>query len=47
MRDPTPPPNANDAPGPEGLPRPRVEPALADSRRSLTAVSCASKLSYN
>lgn len=43
MREPTPPPNAKDAPE-VGEPRPRVEPALASSRRSLTAVSWASKL---
>jgi hypothetical protein len=29
---------------PVGEPRPRVEPTLAASRRSLTAVSCASNL---
>jgi hypothetical protein len=45
MREPTPPPNAPayEAP-PAGEPRPRVEPALAASRRSFTAVSWASKL---
>ena len=43
MREPTPPPNAKDAPA-LGDPRPRVEPAFAASRRSLTAVSCDSKL---
>jgi hypothetical protein len=43
IREPTPPKPAYEAP-PAGEPRPRVEPALADSRRSLTAVSWASKL---
>ena len=43
MREPTAPPNAKDAPE-VGEPRPRVEPCLAASRRSLTAVSCASNL---
>jgi len=42
MRDPAPP-NATLAPD-IGEPRPRVEPALAASRRSLTAVSWASNL---
>jgi hypothetical protein len=42
MRDPAPP-NATLAPD-VGEPRPRVEPALAASRRSLTTVSWASNL---
>ena len=41
--EPTPPPKAKDAPA-LGEPSPRVEPAFAASRRSLTAVSCDSKL---
>jgi hypothetical protein len=45
MRDPTPPPNAKDAPALPDPERPRVDPALAASRRSLTAVSWDSKLS--
>jgi hypothetical protein len=43
IREPTPPPNAKDAPPPDD-PRPLVEPAFAASRRSLTAVSWDSKL---
>ena len=43
MREPTPPKPAYEAP-PAGEPSPRVEPAFADSRRSLTAVSWASNL---
>lgn len=45
MREPTPPPKANDAPA-LGEPRPRVDPAFAASRRSFTAVSCDSKLYF-
>ena len=41
--EPTPPPKAKDALA-LGEPSPRVEPAFAASRRSLTAVSCDSKL---
>ena len=44
IREPTPPKPAYEAPPAGDPPRPRVDPAFADSRRSFTAVSCASKL---